>query len=167
LTKTEYQPQKIKISKKKKIFTLISICCALAILSAAFAFSKQSNNQLDVKISNFSISKQWEYLGGLMFDCSFNLTIENKGVNNVTDLELKVKAFKNNSEVQVGNYFNGTYENGTIIEPLGAGEVREFKGTILTVVGSEAYHLNLSSNDTSVVAIVLLNNTLLDERQSQ
>ena len=82
----------------------------------------------------------------------------------MTDLELKVKVYSNNSEVQVGNYIFGTYENGTITQPLGAYEVREFKGTIMTTVGDDAYGLNLASNETSITAMVLLNNTMLDER---
>jgi len=82
----------------------------------------------------------------------------------VTGLELKVTVYSNNSEVKVGNYFAGAYENGTIKEPLGAYEVREFKGTIITAVGEEAYGLNFELNETSIIAMVLLNNTELDER---
>jgi hypothetical protein len=121
-------------------------------------------SKLPVKITDFAVDNQWYYLGGVTFDRSFNLTIENKGADNVTDLELKVKVYSNNSEVQVGNYFFGTYENGTIKEPLGAYEVREFKGTIMTAVGEEAYGLDFASNETSIIAMVLLNNTVLDER---
>ena len=82
----------------------------------------------------------------------------------MTDLELKVKVYSNNSEVQVGNYFHGAYENGTIKQPHCPYEVREFNGTLMTVVGEEAYRLNFASNETSVIAMVLLNNTVLDER---
>jgi hypothetical protein len=117
-----------------------------------------------VKITDFVLDNQWYYLGGLVFDRSFNLTIENRGTDNVTDLELKVKIYSSNSEVQVGNYFSGTYENGTIMQPLGGYEVRKFKGTLMTVVGEKAYGLNFASNETSVIAMVLLNNTVLDER---
>ena len=34
----------------------------------------------------------------------------------------------------------------------------------MTHVGDEAYGLNFASNETSVIAMVLLNNTVLDER---
>ena len=165
MAQTTYQPKKNKLNKKIA-YTLISIVCIILILVAMFEFLSQTKNQVDIKIISFSISKQWDYLGGLAFDANFTLTIENRGANNVTGLELKVKTFLNNSEVEVGNYFSGTYENGTIIEPLGAGEVREFKGVIMSVVGQDAYNLNLSSNETSIVAIVILNNTVLDERKS-
>ena len=43
------------------------------------------------------------------------------------DLELKVKVNSNNSEVQVGNYFVGTYENGTLhnhVAPMKLGSLR-------------------------------------------
>src|SRR4030042_6478754 len=117
----------------------------------------------NVKITNFSIDYHWGNPVGMLYDCWFNLTLANKGVENVTALELKVKVFLNNSEVKVGNYFIGTYENGTIMDTLGAGEVREFKGAILTVLGRDPY-IDISSNETSIVAMVLLNNTVLDER---
>ena len=64
-------------------------------------------------------------VGGLIVIWRFNLTVENKGVDNVTGLMLDVKVFYNGTEVQVGNYFSGTFENGTIIESLKACEVRE------------------------------------------
>ena len=153
---------------KKTVFVFIIILLIVAIsISLYFQTIKKNNIELsepNVKITDFVVDNQWYYLGGVTFDCSFNLTIENKGADNVTDLELKVKVYANNSEVHVGNYFFGAYENGTIAEPLGAYEVREFKGTIMTAVGEEAYGLDFASNETSIIAMVLLNNTVLDER---
>lgn len=150
------------------VITLISICFILIILIAVFAVLFQANNskhnQANIKITEFSIDKQWGYVGGLAMDCRFNLTIENKGVDNVTDLVLDVKMFHNNSELQVGNYFFGTYENGTIIKSLSAGEVREFKGIIMSTVGDDAYRY-LRSNETSIIAFVTLDNVVLDQRK--
>ena len=153
---------------KKTVFVFIAIILIIAIPISLYLQTSEKNNiestEPNVKITDFVVDNQWWYLGGLVFDRSFNLTIENKGADNVTGLELKVKVYSNNSEVQVGNYFSGAYENGTITEPLGAYEVREFKGTLMTVVGDEAYRLDFASNETSIIAMVLLNNTVLDER---
>ena len=153
---------------KKTVFVFIIIILIVAIpISIYFQTSEKNNiepSEPTVKITNFVVDNQWWYLGGLVFDRSFNLTIENKGADNVTDLELKVKIYSNNSEVQVGNYFFGTYENGTITEPLGAYEVREVKGRLMTVLGGDAYRLDFASNGASIIAIDLLNNCVLDER---
>ncbi|MCW4002749.1 MAG: hypothetical protein NWE95_02415 [Candidatus Bathyarchaeota archaeon] len=167
LTQTTYPMKKI-------VYTIISIGLIIAISVAVFALLFQANNsnvpkqnQLNIKITNFSINKGWSYVGGLVMDCSFNLTIENKGVENVSDLVLTVKMFHNNSEVQVGNYFfDGTYENGTITEPLYAGEVRAFKGTIMSIFGDAAYQY-LGSNETAIIAFVTLDNVVLDQRKSE
>jgi hypothetical protein len=114
-----------------------------------------------VKITSFVVDNQWNYLVGVTFDCKFNITLENRGLDNVTGLVLEVKVFYNNTEFDVGNYFVGTYENGTIKESLGAGEVREFEGTLIS-------HTPLPDvGPNNVVAIVLLNNTILDERTNQ
>ena len=125
---------------KKTAFVFIIIILIVAIpILIHFQTSEKNNiepSEPTVKITDFVVDNQWSYLGGLVFDRSFNLTIENKEADNITDLELKVKVYANNSEVQVGNYFVGTYENG----------------------------LNFASNETSVIAMVLLNNTVLDER---
>jgi len=153
---------------KKTVFVFIIIILIVAIPISQYLQTNEKNNikpsEPTVKITDFVVDNQWSYLGGLVFDRSFNLTIENKGADNMTDLELKVKVYSNNSEVQVGNYFVGTYENGTITQPLGAYEVMEFRGTLMTHVGDDAYGLNFASNETSVIAMVLLNNTVLDER---
>ncbi len=129
------------------------------------AINPNEGKQINVKITDFSmIDKQWWYLGGLAFDCRFNMTIENKGISNLTGLELKVKLFNNGSEVQVGNYFVCASENGTVAETLHAGEVRSCDGTIMCSGGDAAYGTNLSSNKTAIVAQVILNNNILDEK---
>jgi hypothetical protein len=159
---------------KKMVYALVFIGLSVTIILALFGFKfyfNQTNanqdNQINVKITNFSIDKQWLYLGGLTFDCKFNLTMENRGASNITGLELKVKLFNNGSEIQVGNYFVCASENGTIIESLHVGEVRSCDGTILCNVGDAAYGTNLSSNETTIVAQVILNSTILDEKKSQ
>jgi hypothetical protein len=158
---------------KKMAYALVTIGLSVTIILALFGVKfflkdNQTNtnqdNQINVEITNFSINKQWLYLGGLTFDCKFNLTIENKGTSNITGLELKVKLFNNDSEIQVGNYFVCASENDTIIESLHVGEVRSCDGTILCNVGDTAYQTNLASNETSIIAQVIFNNAILDEK---
>jgi hypothetical protein len=68
----------------------------------------------------------------------------------------------NDSEVNYGNYFVGADENGTIKDSLGGGEVKEFQGALLWVLGRDPY-VNFSSKDTSVIASVSLNNIVIAE----
>ena len=147
---------------KRSIIALSLI--TIIVLSAAAWFihnqlQKPLNPSLKVKITNFAVDDQWNYLSGVSFDCRFNLTLENIGLDNVTGLVLKVKVF-NYTEVDVGNYFFDAYENGTIKEPLRAGEIRDFEGKLLS-------HTPLDVRANNVVAIVLLDNTVLDERTNQ
>jgi hypothetical protein len=149
-----------------------AVVVAIIAVSISLYLQTSGNKNLEplepseptVRITDFAVNNQWFPICGMVCDRRFNLTIENTGGDNVADLELKVKLFSGNSEVQVGNYFSGVYENGTIMQPLGAYEVREFRGTLMAHVGDDAYRLNFTSNETSVVAMVLLNNTVLDER---
>ena len=116
-------------TRKKSVYILISIGLILTILTGFFILLSQENYFSAIKITNFSVNDEMSPVGGLIVIWRFNLTIENKGVENVTGLMLDVKVFYNGTEVQVGNYFSGTFENGTIIEPLKAGEVREVIGS--------------------------------------
>jgi hypothetical protein len=148
----------------KKIATSAILIAIIAVSISLYLQTSEKKNmepkepsEPTVKITSFVVDNQWTYLGGVTFDCRFNITLENRGLENVTGLILKVKV-SNYTEFEVGNYFFETYENGTIKEPLRAGEVREFKGTLL----SHPPCPDIKPNN--VVAIVLLNNTILDER---
>jgi len=151
---------------KKTVFVFITIIVLIVAIPVSLYLQTSEKKNIEpskphVKITSFVVDNQWNYLGGVTFDCKFNITLENRGLDNVTGLVLEVKVFYNNTEFDVGNYFVGTYENGTIKEPLGAGEVREFEGTLLS-------HPPLPDvRPNNVVAIVLLNNTVLDERTNQ
>jgi hypothetical protein len=151
---------------KKTIFVFITIVVIVVAISVSIYLQTSEKKNIEssepsVKITSFVVEDQWYYLGGVSFDCRFNITLENRGLDNVTGLVLEVKVFYNNTECEVGNYFVGTYENGTIKEPLEAGEVREFGGTLL----SQPPLPDVKPNN--VVAFVLLNNTVLDERTNQ
>jgi hypothetical protein len=158
---------------KKKVFYAVSFALVLVVLAAVFSVGLErqnapytsGNSQPNVEITNFSVTSGWGCLGGLTMVSDFNLTVENKGTDNVTGLVLSVKMFHNGSEVQVGDYFNGTYENGTIKEPLNAGEVREFNGAIMSTVSDEAYR-SLGLNDTYLAAYVTLDNNILDQQRN-
>lgn len=157
---------------KKAAYILISVVSILIIVIAIFTFLFQANNPSNtsqqnlpaIKITDFLIDNRWSYVGGLLMDCSFNLTIENKGAVNVTGAVLAVRMFNNSTEIQLGNYFDGTYENGTITNPLEPGDIRVFRGTIMSSVGDEAYQ-NLGLNGTSLIASVSLKCTVLDQRK--
>jgi hypothetical protein len=151
---------------KKTIFVFITIVVIVVAISVSIYLQTSEKKNIEssepsVKITSFVVDDQWYYLGGVSFDCRFNITLENRGLDSVTGLVLEVKVFYNNTECEVGNYFVGTYENGTIKEPLEAGEVREFGGTLL----SQPPLPDVKPNN--VVAFVLLNNTVLDERTNQ
>ena len=90
---------------KKTAFVFIIIILIVAIpILIHFQTSEKNNiepSEPTVKITDFVVDNQWSYLGGLVFDRSFNLTIENKEADNITDLELKVKVYANNSELEI------------------------------------------------------------------
>ena len=165
------------IISNKLLYSLFSVVVIIIILIALFALIYQSENPINPKnnneqteigiaITDFSIDNYWGNPVGMLYDCWFNLTIENRSTVNVTNAELVVRAFLNGSEVNIGNYFIGTYENGTIINPLLAGETKQFQGAMMMVLGREPY-IDISSNQTSIVALVMLNNTILDELEYQ
>jgi hypothetical protein len=143
------------------VLSLITIIVlSLAAWFIHYQLQKPLKPSLNVKITSFVVDDQWNYLGGVSFDCRFNITLENRGLDSVTGLVLKVKV-SNYTEFDVGNYFFDAYENGTIKEPLRAGEVRDFEGTLLSHPPCPDVRLN------NVVAIVLLDNTVLDERTNR
>jgi hypothetical protein len=151
---------------KKTVFVSITIIVIVVAISVSIYLQTGQKKNIEpsestVKITDFVVDNQWNYLGGVTFDCGFTITLENRGLDNVTGLVLEVKVFYNNTECDAGNYFVGTYENGTIKEPLGAGEAREFGGTLLSHPPCPDVRPN------NVVAFVLLNNTVLDERTNQ
>jgi len=150
---------------KKTVFVFITIIVLIVAIPVSLYLQTSEKKNIEpskphVKITSFVVDNQWYYLGGVTFDCRFNITLENRGLDNVTGLVLEVKVFYNNTKFDVGNYFVGTYENGTIKEPLGAGEVREFGGTLLSKTP-------LDVRPNNVLAIVSLNNTVLDELWNQ
>jgi hypothetical protein len=153
---------------KRMMFAVVLII-VIILLFAILVFTLQSipnrndmsgQSDVNVKITNFSVDS-WNYLGGVTFDCWFNVTIENRGLREVNGLVLDVKVFNNNTEMSVGNYFVDAYENGTIKQPLGAGEVKQYQGSLLSGPSLPDVRPN------NVLAIVSLNNTVLDELWNQ
>ena len=138
-------------------FVFVTIIALIAAILVSLYLEQSEPN---VKITSFVVDNQWYYRGGVKFDCRFNITLENRGLDNLTGLVLEMQVFYNHTEYDVGNHLAGTYENGTIKEPLGAGEVRKFEGTLLS-------HTPLDFRPNNVLARVSLNNTALDERWNQ
>ena len=127
---------------------------------------QNQTNSHNIKITAFSMDKGWENLGGLVLTCRFNITLRNMGLQDVYGLKLIVQMAVNGSRVEVLNRIFGVFDNnGSIMNPLCAGEVREFKGEL-------AYSLHAGGAiDTigghpvgaSYVAKVMLDDSLLDE----
>ena len=119
----------------------------------------------DVKITAFSMDKGWENPGGLLLTCWFNITLSNMGFNDVDGLKLWVQMFVNDSEVDVVNDIRGVYDNGSIIDALRAGEVREVRGELMYSlhVGGAIDTIGGHPIGAAYVAKVTLDDVVLDE----
>jgi len=116
--------------------TAVAALLVVLVLAAAITwfFFNQINtlNQINkVQITAFSIDpKGWENLGGLLLACSFNITLQNMGINYVQEVKLRVAMFVNDSEINVENNIFGCDE-GWVNETFSPGEVRIFEGELL------------------------------------
>lgn len=114
-----------------------AVAAFLVILIVAAAVTWFFFNRIDtldqinkVQITAFSVdSEGWENLGGLLFTCSFNITLQNMGVNDVEEVKLSVVMFVNGSEVDVEDSIFGSDEGG-VDEKFSPGEVRIFQGEL-------------------------------------
>lgn len=150
---------------RKSVYILVSIGLIITILSGVFILLFQENHFSDIKITDFSVDDEMGVVGGLVVDWRFNLTVENKGVDDVSGLMLDVKVFSNGTELQVGNFFTGTFENCTLKDPLEAGEVREVTGNIMVTVGDNAMGAMMGKK-AEIVSYVILDNVVLDQREN-
>ena len=120
----------------------------------------------DVKITAFSMDKGWENPGGLLLTCWFNITLSNIGLDDFDGLKLRVQMFVNDSKVDVLNDIHGVYDNGSIIDALRAGEVREVKGELMYSlhVGGAIETIGGHPIGATYVAKVMLDGVVWDER---
>lgn len=149
----------------KALAAVIIIVVAFTIPIAVYIGANQSQsanprNEPKVEITIFEVG-DWSYLGGVAFDCPFNLTVANTGAANVSGLVLQIKQYySNGTDYGVANYFfSGVYENGTIAQPLGSGESRDFRGTMLS-------NIPQFSHPSNATATLSLNGIVLGERRA-
>ena len=104
------------------IFALILIATATWLFLNNFAF-----NQINkVQITAFSIyPKGWENPSAQLLTCSFNITLQNMGINEVKELKLEVIMYINGSEILVRNNIFDVDE-GWINNTIFPGEAKSF-----------------------------------------
>jgi hypothetical protein len=150
------------------LVTIVALSATLWIIYNQNSPSSTRISSHNVEITSFSIDKGWEYLGGLVITCGFNITLHNMGLNDVDDLKLMVQMFVNDTEVEVVNHWwGGVFNNGSINDMLRTGEVREFRGELVYSMGQANVAItNIGGHQigSSYVAKVMLEDVVLDER---
>ena len=89
-----------------KMTAAVAIFASLIVATAVIWLVFNQMNSLSqvnkVQIAAFLIDPEgWENPGGLLLTCSYNITLQNYGINEVQDLRLSVKMFINGSEIDV------------------------------------------------------------------
>ncbi len=157
---------------RKSPYVFVLVVILVLAFGVALYFEQSINHnvtqptQAQVKIASFSVDTQWGALAGLTMGCKFNLTIQNVGAGNLSGLMLNITVSINGTKIPYGTYFDGTYENNTLIEPLAPGEVKVCDGVIMFNLGTGTPMFAVHSNDTSVKASVSLDGVILFERES-
>jgi YVTN family beta-propeller protein len=153
----------------KKTTAVAAFFVVLFVATAAtwFFFNQHTLNQINkIQITAFSIdSKGWENLGGLLLNCSFNITIRNMGINDLKEVKLSVAMFVNGSEIDVEDNIFGSDE-GWITVSLSSGEIRTFQGELQYTLhqGGAIDTIGGHPLGASYVAQVMLGSTdVLDE----
>jgi hypothetical protein len=156
---------------RKAAYALIAVVTISVILLSAFTFTSHwgnpaiENQAVNVEITDFYFTEPWNCVGGLAFVAQFNLTLKNYGSTDVGNLVLKVKMFDNGTDVGVGNYFfNYTYENGTVINPIKKNETKEYSGVLSDDILVVAFPANTTIT-RYYEASVILNGNILDEKR--
>jgi len=118
--------------KKTTAVVTFLVVLILAVATTWFFFNHTNTlNQINkVQITAFSIDPEgWENPGGLLLACSFNITLQNMGINDVQEMKLRVAMFVNGSEIDVENNVFG-YDEGWVNDTFSPGEVRIFHGEL-------------------------------------
>ena len=160
MAQTPYQPKKSK-TKKNIMYALISISIIIVILLAVFVFYLKQN-EIIIKITNFSLDNRWDNPVGVTYARWFNVTIHNHGKNNATGLLLEIKIFINGTEFR--NYDIGRSDRSSSFNfTLNSGETKEFEGFILTSLDSPIVFGGNSTDEISIQARVMMGDFALDE----
>ena len=118
-----------------------------------------------VEITDFKWTSGWEYLGGVTHYKLFNITIHSLEANDTEGLDVQVKLFAGDRELEIQTLFFGpgiigqTATHGSFDGLIGAGEVLERRGIIITSLSE----LPNDFDAVTVVAKVLLGDVVLDE----
>jgi len=100
---------------------LIVVTAAICLVFNHMNYLSQTNR---VQITAFIINPEgWENPGGMLLTCSYNITLQNNGINEVQELRLNVRMFVNGSEIDVENKVFGVDE-GSTSDTFSPGEVR-------------------------------------------
>jgi YVTN family beta-propeller protein len=152
-----------------KMTAAAAIFVALIVVTAAIWLVFSQMNSLSqankVQITAFLIDPEgWENPVGLLLTCSYNITLQNNGINEVQDLRLSVKIFVNGSEIDVENNVFGVDE-GSTNDTFSPGEVRIFQGELQYSLHSGGAIDTVGGHPVgaSYIAQVLLGNEVLDE----
>jgi len=146
----------------KRLILSMVLVAIISLTVATWYFVGQTNETDVLRITDFWVDDSWGNPVGLLLDCRFNFTLHNIGTRDLDGLDLKVRMFINDVEIEVGNYFEGVEEYGLV--SLGAGEVREFTGTVLyTLRGNMAITPGLQPDGASYMVMVMLDDAVLDE----
>jgi len=154
----------------KKTTAVAAFLVVLIVATATtWFFFNQINtlNQINkIQITAFSIDPEgWENPGGLLLTCSFNITLQNMGINDVKEVKLSVAMFVNGSEIDVEDNIFGSDE-GWVNETFSSGEVRIFQGELQYTLhqGGAIDTIGGHPVGASYVAQVMLGSTdVLDE----
>ena len=152
-----------------KMTAAAAIFVALIVVIAAIWLVFNQMNSLSqtnkVHITAFIIDPEgWENPGGLLLTCSYNITLQNNGINEVQELRLNVKMFVNGSEIDVENNVFGVDE-GSTNDTFSPGEVRILQGELQYSLHSGGAIDTVGGHPVgaSYMAQVLLGNYVLDE----
>ena len=154
----------------KKTATVVAFSAVLIVVTITiwFFFNQISTfNQINkIQITAFSIDpKGWENPSGLLLTCSFNITLQNIGVNDVQEVKLDVAMFVNGSKIDVENNIFSC-DKGSVNETFFSGEARIFQGELQYSLhpGGAIDTIGDHPVGASYVAQVMLgNNDVLDE----
>jgi len=124
-----------------------------------------ANESHGIEITDFKWTSGWQNPGGLEMIKLFNITIHSLETKDTEGLGVQVKLFANDNELQTETQFFGpgiigqSAVHGSFDGLLGAGEVRELRGIVIT-------SLDELPNDFDAVVIeakVMLGDVVLDE----
>jgi hypothetical protein len=139
---------------KKAVLTLVFITILVVSFAAWVVHSHLyvENQTNKVKITAIEKLGGWYPIGGLLMGSEFNVTIQNSGVNSVSNLTLTSKSVYNSTGEAI--YMQDSVQ----IDTLQVGESREIKVWAY-------WNLGDSSDAVTFITTLKLGDAVLDERK--